>query len=849
MESKRTVFGRVLSFSVTILILSIMLLIPNAQPVVRAAQTSPIVLKLEAGFESYFREDRWVPLLISVSNNGPDVSGELRVTATGTTGLGATEYRTASIDFPTNSSKQVFLYITLKYIAQQVKIELANDSGIIADSTQQLRPIRNFDLLYAVVTESPRGTIDLKSVKIGAGDSFQATWRVDNIPRMADGLRSLDVLVLADVDTGNLTTEQRKAIEDWVTGGGHLVVTGGPNWQKTQAGVANLLPMKPTGTTTLISLPEIARYAGRPADTLDAPAGSPIIVSQGQLIPGAQALVAESGTGIPLLVRRTLGEGYVDYLTADPGIEPFQSWKGRGDFWFTLFSATGEQPIWSSGIANPDQASEAAALIKGLRLPDVFQLGLFLGVYILVIGPLNYLVLRQLGRRELAWITIPVIIVACSAFAYMTGFSLRGTQATVNRMALVQVWPNSERAQVDGVIGVLAPRRALYTLGVKDDLTLRLLNVDNVTGVNSANFSIQEDLNYAVKDFPVDAGVTAAFAVSGFTQASPLEGNVTLTLSQRSSTSVKVSGRVKNTTNMTLNGAVILALGGRADIGTLEPGEERQFDFLLSSLGALPAPPLTLGNGLRTSYFSSALYGGYNSNGQQERTIQDIMGRSYIQYGRYGLGYGETPEQQEARRRQAFLQSLISTSDPTGGRGSHVYLAAWTDNSPIGVDLQGATSANEDMSLYMYNLPVNVVADGDIVEIPPSLLTWTATDASTRRDAAPYNLNIMPGDKVVLRYNPLPEIPLSEVTEIDLIIRSNNVNQGVISLWDWTTGAWVPVNVANRTTTSITDNVQHFIGPENSIQLSLEPAQGMPTATYDRIDLKLLGRLNSGNSG
>ena len=47
----------------------------------------------------------------------------------------------------------------------------------------------------------------------------------------------------------------------------------------------------------------------------------------------------------------------------------------------------------------------------------------------------------------------PLIIFGCSIISYVTGFSLRGTQATINRMALVQVWPGTDRAEVSGIVG------------------------------------------------------------------------------------------------------------------------------------------------------------------------------------------------------------------------------------------------------------------------------------------------------------------------------------------------------------------------------------------------------------
>jgi hypothetical protein len=834
------------AFIVIVLLISSLLLFPHAA---HAAQTGVIALRVEAGFDGYYRGDRWLPLLISVSNNGPDIVGELRVTADTTSGLSASSYQT-SIELPTNSSKQIFLYITLNYGASQVKVELANQSGILADDTRPLKPVGAADLLYAVITESPRGTIDLNSVRSGMGEAYQANWRIDNVPRNADGLRALDVIVLADVDTGNLSNEQRQALQDWTLAGGHLVVTGGPNWQKTQAGLTELLPIRPSSSTTLTSLPSVASYAGHPNDTLNAPAGSPIVVAQGQLTPDAKLLIAESG--IPILARRQLGNGVVDYLATDPGVEPYPSWKARGDFWFTLLTTTGQQPSWSGGISSPGDATLAANLIKGLRLPDVLQLGLFLGLYIIVIGPLNYLILKRLGRRELAWVTIPLIIFACSVVSYITGFSLRGTQATINRMAIVQVWPGSERAQVDGIIGVLAPRRAIYNLTVQNGLSVRTLdNSNNYSGVNAANYTIQEDQSYAVRDFPVDAGLTAAFATSGYTQATPLDGRATLTFttplsSAPSSSTPHVVGRVRNTTNMRLNNAVVLALGGSQSIGTLDPGEERSFDLLLN-----PKPqqswPLSLGSAYTGGYYSPQYNASYSSTYNPGGTVQDIMGRNYTSlYGRYGLGYGDTPEQQELRRRQALLQAVVSTDEPGGGRGSGVYVAAWTDATPISVDLKNMAYTPEDTTLYMYRLPLDAAADSDTVVLPSAFLTWTITNESTRRDASPYGLSVQPGERVIFRYNPLPIIRFAEISQIKLFVKTGNFNQGVISLWDWKANAWVDTKASTQTTTI--DDAQRFLGPENALQLKVEAASGIALATYDSIDVTVYGRLANNDS-
>src|SRR5258708_33382901 len=257
---------------IAVLVVIFLLLVGlTAQRIVTARSVqNAIQIKVDPGYNGYFRADHWTPLLINVSNGGPDVSGDLRVTSSDTSDLAAGAFST-HIDLPNGASKQLFLYINLGFTAQQVKVELATSSGILATETQPLKSVASSDLLFCVITESPRGTVDLQSVHSGLGDSHQVNWRVENVPDNAEAMRALDVLVLTDVDTGNFTVQQRQAIGDWVRLGGHLVVTGGPNWQKTQAGVNNLLPFVPNGSTTLTSLPSIANYPGRPAGKLDGP--------------------------------------------------------------------------------------------------------------------------------------------------------------------------------------------------------------------------------------------------------------------------------------------------------------------------------------------------------------------------------------------------------------------------------------------------------------------------------------------------------------------------------------------------------------------------------------------------
>jgi hypothetical protein len=816
-----------------------------------AAQApSAISLSVEVGYDGYFRSGQWTPIRVVASNDGADVLGTLRVTASDSINQPTDAYA-ITLDLPRQSRKQFFVYLPLSAQAQQVRLELLTAERLVTTLTRDVRPVRTSDVLFAVITESPRGGVDLRNFRSGAGDAFQANWRVENVPRIGEALRGLDALILTDADTGNLSVEQRRAIEDWVLAGGHLIVTGGPNWQKTQAGVTHLLPLQPSGTITLTSLPSAAAFAGfaEPLTTLD---GSPIVVASGVLLPEAEVLVAESGT--PILVRRTLGGGMVDYLAIDPSLEPFQSWVNRGQFWFTLLTTATMRPSWAQGIVNADQAIVAADFIKGLRLPDVLQLGLFLLAYVAVIGPLNYIILRQLKRREWAWFTIPLIVVITSVLYYVTGFNLRGTQAIINRMAVVQVWQGSERAQVDGVLGVLAPRRGVYSLTAGEGMTLRTLTSEMFGNIGiPRNLTIYEDGVYTARNFPIDAGTTQAFAISGYTDVPPIQGEAVIQLTggaiapslDGQTANVRIQVNFTNTSGIALNDAVLLAAGGVRPLGAVQAGET--FNVQLD-VNPRQSPPIGLGSANLMPVYTAR---GTRFAAARTGTVADIMGINYA-YGQMfyrGRGFENTELRQEMWRRQSFLEAMIADADPSGGRGTDVYLIGWSNQSPLDVRLEGAAFDTEDTTLYIFRLPTRVqaISSNGVIELPSAYLTWTTTEASPRRDVAPYELFLQPSETAIFRYLPMPLMRLQDVQELRLFVKPGNtfsIGRGRVSLWDWQAAEWIPIDVSNISV-RITDRPSRFIGPENAIELRVDVPNDSATVHFERIDLTLYGRLKA----
>ena len=120
--------------------------------------------------------------------------------------------------------------------------------------------------------------------------------------------------------------------------------------------------------------------------------------------PGHRAHARHSGDRV-IAADMAFGSGSVTLL----GFDPATSWIAEGDaidvpLWRRLL------PPRSGGtvaLADDQTIVGAVANLPSLALPPIGALLVLLAGYIVLVGPVNYLVLRWLDRREWAWVTVP----------------------------------------------------------------------------------------------------------------------------------------------------------------------------------------------------------------------------------------------------------------------------------------------------------------------------------------------------------------------------------------------------------------------------------------------------------
>jgi len=793
----------------------ILALLAPAASAAQAQQGNQVILTVRAGFDGYYEDALWIPVRVTLENNGPDVpEGKVVILAPRYDGS-AVEY-SRPVELPSGARKELFMYVIVEGYVSKLNVAYMNGSQTLGSNSARLTQTSNTDLTYGVLAASPSTFNVLASVDPVNGQARLAQLTIEDLPPAAQAWRALDVLVIADVDTGQFAPEQQDALKAWVSGGGRLIVVGGPGWQKVVPGLSDLLPLLPARTQTVSNLSPLGAYVGESAPNAST------ILSTGALQLGSATLI--SAEGQPLLIERLYGFGKVDMLTFDPALAPLKGWRGMEGVYRNLMATPSDRPGWSGNYRNWYNAGEAVNAIPGIGLPHPLQICIFLGGYVFVVGPLNYALLRRLKRRELAWLTIPAAVILFTGITYVAGFGLRGTRPTLHRLTVAQVWENSDRAQVESLIGIFSPRRDEYDLQVDGDLLLRPLPSD--TYYRSVSLSLdgvtmeQSDAAF-IRNVRVDVGAITPFVAQGQVVAPKFSSE--LTYSVRGSVAT-LEGTIANLSGLTLRDAVILSAGGSQKIGDVAPGQVLNASVALSASRATSIwqnATQVLPAGSPVSYVSSG-YSNYDT------TIDDIFGStSYY-------------DDRETYRRYSMLTWLF---DPysTGGRGSGTYLVGWTDDSPVQASLVGDTFNVSDKTFYIIRFEPKVIVSAGTITIPPGLMTWQLVDPGTVGGGSPYDSYVSQG-YFTMRFKPAVVPDFQSVKSLTMHLTSYGASGAVpltVSLWDQLEGSWVEVNNLNWGNTAIR-SAERFVGNDGRIDVRVESPSYQNSASIETLDFTLL---------
>jgi hypothetical protein len=772
------------------------------------SQAAGITLTAHGGFDNWYRDGQWTPLRVTVANDGPDVSASLQVSVRRSTGVLVI---TRPVALPSQSRREIYFYVPLEGGLSAVRVELVSGSTSLASSEINLTEAGAGDLLLGVVAASPSAYDSLHEIKPVSGNTDVASLSPGDLPPLAASLKSLDGLVIADTDTGALSIEQRQALTDWVHQGGRLIVVGGAAWQKTAAGLGALLPVAPTGSRTITDLGPLASFAQ------GSPLAGQTVAAEGTLAPDAISLSAADG--VTLVACRQDGYGLVAYLAIDPALQPFRGWDGLGGLFRAILARATNRPEWSSGIFNWSPAEQAAKAVPGLTVPSTWEICGFLTLYIVVVGPVNYLVLRRFKRRHLAWFTIPAIVLVFTAATYVAGYQLRGDQAVLHRLAVVEVWPGDDRAHVEQLVGLFSPRRTSYAMTFQPGVLARPLPYTQPS-VSPTRDVIEQADQTALPDIRTEIGATNVFVAEGAAPAPRFSASLVQHISGAVGAAT-LDGSLTNQSDLTLSDAVLLAPGGAERLGTILPGQ------------TVKVAPLGLGNGRATAAGANTigvpqpsvpLAAPYAAPASQSTTFSDILGFS-------------PPANAESYRRNMLLSALLNQAGGAG-RGNGIYLAGWASTAPLDASLSAPFTAR-DLALYLIALSTTSDWGQGAISVPPGWMTWSVL--GSEGNFAPYYQMLYPSVQMTFQFEPFQPLSFTSVRGLTLHLPGNPSGSAIgvpkVELYDYTESVWAPLPSVHWGDNAVTAPTR-FVDPQGGISVRLTN-NGASPANIQQADFTL----------
>lgn len=253
-------------------------------------------------------------------------------------------------------------------------------------------------------------------------------------------------------------------------------------------------------------------------------------------------------------------------VIADPGGFASGDWSGR---LFPTANAASADPRFGPFGGDSRGIAQTLADDAGVRVPQLGWLLLFLIAYALIVGPIMGLTLQRVGRAELAWVLIPLVAVLFTTGSWVAARGLRGRTHAAH-VSVVEHSPAG--ATVASFVGVAARGNRETTISLRDGAWSTL---QSGAGAASGRGPLQLEIgeNGPAARLRLASG---QFAVAGLRGPAPAGRGLTLTAT--SDDDGVARGVLRNNSDTTLEEVAVMVGDAATSVGTLGPGDEREWE-------------------------------------------------------------------------------------------------------------------------------------------------------------------------------------------------------------------------------------------------------------------------------
>ncbi len=483
-----------------------------------------IVMDVFGGWDGRAISQRWIPVVVEVSNKGLPISGFIEIHTDGP----LPERLTLTwVEIPMQTTKRIWVYLPPMTYPSALKVALLNHRQRMLYEVPLKLEV--FSPPSRLVAESiPSGWLKMglshHRTRESRPDWISTRMLKQHLPDAAVGYDGLDALHLGWSDVSDLNSAQRQALLDWIWCGGHLIVSAeDSNAWRSDRWWSSWLPFHVDGQQSVSDLAPLGTWLHDQSPLLDkeglgevggreegsggvgledrSPVSQPSMASMETLV-GTGVLqrghVLIAREGIPLAAQLRAGRGFVTQLLFNPGRAPFRDWQERSAFWLHLAqsareytdaclasheektsgrnrmrnvmrgAAPGTQPATSTRQFRQHSVENFMAnflLTRQQReLPWVLLSALLAG-YVVLIGPFDYIWLKRRRKLVWTWLTFPAYVVCTTAVIYVIGHWVNAGESEWRQWTVVDWLQDNKRQRLITSAWFYSTRNANYEWG------------------------------------------------------------------------------------------------------------------------------------------------------------------------------------------------------------------------------------------------------------------------------------------------------------------------------------------------------------------------------------------------
>ena len=465
-------------------------------PAAESASDTPVITAVRVGFSGKYKLGYWTPVEIDITAGSTAQSAEVQLILPDSDGI-PTRVTSGPVSLIPGRTSTARMFARFGQVDGNLLGKLLVEGEEVDEQIWQPGQIDGTGFPQALPA-TDRLIVTLgKNLAISSGIRielneihFAHLENIEALPSRWYGYEGVNELILVTSEAANFQglnqNNRSNALLEWVRLGGKVLMTAGrsaPELFAPDTALAKLAPGEFAELLEMRQLTQIEAYANasQRADDSD---GTSIQVALFNNIQGRIEAEDElAGETVPLVVRSAYALGEVTLVTFDLDRPPFSTWKERGLLFAQLLNLPTTRPAGEDDYEDlyslkslgyndlTGQLRSALFEFKGISFVSFFVVGWLIFGYLILIGPVDYLIVRRwLKKPELTWVTFPLTVITVSAIAYFAAYHLKGTALKANQVEIVDMDLSTDTVRGTIWTSLFSPGSEPYDLSVQTNI-------------------------------------------------------------------------------------------------------------------------------------------------------------------------------------------------------------------------------------------------------------------------------------------------------------------------------------------------------------------------------------------